>query len=396
MSCNLFKKQNQFLISSLFKKDLISQKKTIHIEAWNISEESLPGLYHKNGEIPTRLAFPKCIQWKNQIYNYNQSLSQKHKSEITQSKAFRLEYKIKRIFPNQGAWSVILFYSTPLSNHNMPRNLVLKISNKGERQNHEIEIQRHLKHLLPNSLEKNNWFVLPLATEESEGLPMSDSSLSSSSPFIKFDQHNSMASSLSRMIYYSLYDYYDCNLFHSILNNNSLDLMSVLRQVAREIDVLHQNQIIHCDIKLENILIRNQILASSSMVASICDFDTTQLIKSNKAAIVNTQIGTKPCFCPERFHNESIPWDFVDDIYSFGLVALSLLCKKIYATSDFIAIQCHDLLFDFLKNELMNHIDVWQKYVDKDQIDCFIQSHLVPILTFKRFERTRSLKMWTL
>ncbi|CAN0902037.1 G-type lectin S-receptor-like serine/threonine-protein kinase LECRK3 [Linum grandiflorum] len=93
--------------------------------------------------------------------------------------------------------------------------------------------------------------------------------------------------------------------------------MEIAYAVARGLVYLHDecsNQIIHCDIKPQNILL------DESMTAKISDFGLAKLLMANQTR------GTKGYLAPEWFRN--VPITAKVDVHSFGIVLLELVCCR--------------------------------------------------------------------
>uniref|UniRef100_A0A8R7P9J0 Receptor-like serine/threonine-protein kinase n=1 Tax=Triticum urartu TaxID=4572 RepID=A0A8R7P9J0_TRIUA len=93
--------------------------------------------------------------------------------------------------------------------------------------------------------------------------------------------------------------------------------------VARGLLYLHEEcstQIIHCDIKPQNILL------DDSFMAKIADFGLAKLLRANQTQ-TNTGIrGTRGYVAPEWFKNIAITSKV--DVYSFGVILLELVCCR--------------------------------------------------------------------
>ncbi|XP_031387260.1 G-type lectin S-receptor-like serine/threonine-protein kinase LECRK2 [Punica granatum] len=93
--------------------------------------------------------------------------------------------------------------------------------------------------------------------------------------------------------------------------------------VARGLFYLHgecSKQIIHCDIKPQNILL------DESLTAKISDFGLAKLFKNDQTQTVTAVRGTKGYLAPEWFRN--MPISVKVDVYSFGIVLLELICCR--------------------------------------------------------------------
>ncbi|PIA39974.1 hypothetical protein AQUCO_02600431v1, partial [Aquilegia coerulea] len=93
--------------------------------------------------------------------------------------------------------------------------------------------------------------------------------------------------------------------------------------IARGLAYLHEecsSQIIHCDVKPQNILIDN------SHVARISDFGLAKLLKSDQTRTTTGIRGTRGYVAPEWFRN--MPITTKVDVYSFGIMLLEIICCR--------------------------------------------------------------------
>ncbi|CAN1158030.1 G-type lectin S-receptor-like serine/threonine-protein kinase LECRK1 [Linum perenne] len=93
--------------------------------------------------------------------------------------------------------------------------------------------------------------------------------------------------------------------------------------VARGLVYLHDecsNQIIHCDIKPQNVLL------DESLTAKISDFGLAKLLMANQTRTMTGIRGTKGYVAPEWFRN--MPVTAKVDVHSFGILLLELVCCR--------------------------------------------------------------------
>ncbi|KAI3847933.1 hypothetical protein MKW92_002137 [Papaver armeniacum] len=93
--------------------------------------------------------------------------------------------------------------------------------------------------------------------------------------------------------------------------------------IARGLVYLHEecsNQIIHCDIKPQNILL------DDSFTARISDFGLAKLLMTNQTRTLTGIRGTRGYVAPEWFRNAPISAKV--DVYSFGVMLLEIVCCR--------------------------------------------------------------------
>jgi serine/threonine protein kinase len=113
------------------------------------------------------------------------------------------------------------------------------------------------------------------------------------------------------------------NLKHCLIHRERFcteEPVNILMQVARGLQYLHRNRIIHCDIKPENILVSNK------EEVKIADFSLAA--RKDKDRLVSRAIsGSRSYIAPERVLLGS--YDERADIYSMGIMAYELLTGRV-------------------------------------------------------------------
>ncbi|KAK4608243.1 hypothetical protein RGQ29_001873 [Quercus rubra] len=99
--------------------------------------------------------------------------------------------------------------------------------------------------------------------------------------------------------------------------------IQIALETARGLFYLHEEcrtQIIHCDIKPQNILL------DDSFTARISDFGLAKLLKTDQTRTTTGIRGTKGYVAPEWFRH--MPVTVKVDVYSFGILLLELICCR--------------------------------------------------------------------
>jgi len=97
-------------------------------------------------------------------------------------------------------------------------------------------------------------------------------------------------------------------------------------QIASGVVFLHENKIMHRDIKSDNILVNLDSQKEISKLV-ITDFDTATRV--NKTELPNTVVGTPSYTAPEVYKVKTMgPYDYRADVWSFGMVLYELMTLR--------------------------------------------------------------------
>jgi serine/threonine protein kinase len=116
---------------------------------------------------------------------------------------------------------------------------------------------------------------------------------------------------------YVILEQMHCNLFQYLQNNPELELkrkIEIILEVARCIDFLHQQKIVHLDVKSQNILMNQD-----GSIIKIATNDTSFTMKAS-------QLGTIGFQAPELYDDGE--YGYFSDIYSFGIIMFEILFQK--------------------------------------------------------------------
>lgn len=95
------------------------------------------------------------------------------------------------------------------------------------------------------------------------------------------------------------------------------DALRIMSDIARALDYIHQNKVVHCDIKPDNILFRHD------GSAVLTDFGIAKKLENTTTAASKIISGTPYYMSPEQF--QAKPLDGRSDIYSLGIVFYEML-----------------------------------------------------------------------
>ena len=117
-----------------------------------------------------------------------------------------------------------------------------------------------------------------------------------------------------------LIEYCKFNLDKIIHQLEDIDLVAITYQIYVTIKYIHKKKIIHCDLKMRNILINTQ------NQVKICDFGISKCIDLTTLTSITHDVGTLAFMTPEMF-NENIIYNEKVDVYAFGVVVYFILTK---------------------------------------------------------------------
>jgi calcium/calmodulin-dependent protein kinase I len=127
------------------------------------------------------------------------------------------------------------------------------------------------------------------------------------------------------------------------------ELNNIMKMTFEGVSYLHKNNIIHCDIKLDNIMYKNDKII-------IVDFDFAKILKNSDSICENNIIGTENYIAPESFDLKI--YSKKSDIWSLGICFYKLITKKFPYKSE--QSQIYNM---YIKNCFKNlDLDIINKY----------------------------------
>lgn len=163
---------------------------------------------------------------------------------------------------------------------------------------------------------------------------------------------------------------YDMNMLEFMLafkhNARTNHICYLLRQIARAIQLLHENGIVHLDIKLENIMVNNldQIV--------IIDFGFADFVAPNTP--FNRFCGSYAYVSPEQLLQK--PYDpFKSDVWSYGVLAYAMLVNSLPFDTDIEDEKSINALFLSILNKKV-HYPTYLSQVSRDLLEHIIDRNV--------------------
>jgi len=179
--------------------------------------------------------------------------------------------------------------------------------------------------------------------------------------------------------YYSVHPYIDgCNL--AIHINKNYNIHDIFKQIVIGLNHLHSNDIIHCDIKLQNIMIDH------NNIIKIIDFDLSKICTSKKGIIVDKCFGTQPYIAPENIDLKI--YSKMSDVWSLGVLLYFMLMKKFPFYQNIT--ETHTITNIICKRNIYKHIDFDNCNHDENLIN--ICKRMLRFKDYKRITLDKILK----
>ncbi|MBQ0107847.1 MAG: Stk1 family PASTA domain-containing Ser/Thr kinase, partial [Phascolarctobacterium sp.] len=123
---------------------------------------------------------------------------------------------------------------------------------------------------------------------------------------------------------YIVMEYVNGKTLKDILNEYQMDpkaAMQITMQLADALQRAHDNNIVHCDIKPQNILI------GSDMIPKIADFGIAKMVSGQTMVYSNSVMGSVHYISPEQASGSQVT--AASDIYSLGIVLYEMLTGEV-------------------------------------------------------------------
>jgi serine/threonine protein kinase len=150
--------------------------------------------------------------------------------------------------------------------------------------------------------------------------------------------------------YFFVYEYFDGMHLHDYLRKNPIldeyDIRNICKQIADGVAYLHSHNIIHCDLKLDNIIIND------NNDIKIIDFDLSIICNKEDGYISDNIFGTMQYIAPESY--DLCIYSKKTDIWQFGIILYILITNQFPYQNELTLINSYSNL---CRQNLFKHID---------------------------------------
>jgi len=151
--------------------------------------------------------------------------------------------------------------------------------------------------------------------------------------------------------HYSIYEYFEgknlCSYIKKNKNITDTQLKNIIIQITHGMNFLHSHNIIHCDLKLDNIIINNK------NEIKIIDFDLSIISDNIDGHISNNIFGTMQYIAPESY--DLCIYSKKTDVWQIGIILYILITKQFPYQNEITSNNSHSNL---CRQNMFKHIDL--------------------------------------
>lgn len=178
--------------------------------------------------------------------------------------------------------------------------------------------------------------------------------------------------------FYFVYEYIDGTDLRDYANTHTLtdsDIQIIFKQILQGVKYIHNNNIIHCDLKLENIMITKQ------KQIKIIDFDLSKVSTNDGEYTADGIFGTMQYIAPESYDLQI--YSRKTDVWSLGIILCVLKTKCLPFTSSH-TLSCHNSYSNLYRRNEFKHLNMTEiNKITNERI----KSLILKMLEFKDYER---------
>lgn len=179
--------------------------------------------------------------------------------------------------------------------------------------------------------------------------------------------------------YYFIYDYFPGKTLSKYLKQHTLteqNIKHIFLQIMLGVKYLHSLDIIHCDLKLENIMI------DDCNNVKLIDFDLSKICNSNY--ISSNIFGTLQYIAPESYDLNI--YSKKSDIWALGIILYLLITKKFPYKN---TMSLNNSFSNFYRRNEFKHpeLDIIKKRIEKSDMNMWLYELIEKMLCFEDYKR---------
>ncbi len=180
--------------------------------------------------------------------------------------------------------------------------------------------------------------------------------------------------------YYFVYEYFDgCNLVEYLADNPFMDetlIVKIFTQIVKGTEFLHSHNVIHCDLKLGNIMINKH------HEIKIVDFDLS--VVCNQEYIAESPFGTKRYMAPESC--DLYIYSDRSDVWSLGIILYLLVTNKFPYKMENSSMNSYNNMYRYNKFKHPDIDEIRETIINK-QFNLLLLDLVQKMLIFEDFKR---------
>jgi serine/threonine protein kinase len=184
--------------------------------------------------------------------------------------------------------------------------------------------------------------------------------------------------------YYFIYEYIEGNNLLEFLNNYQQDLpeqiiKKIFFQIVEATKFLHNNNIIHCDLKLDNIMILND-----NLTIKIIDFGLSKICKNKLEYVSENAFGSDQYIAPESF--DIGIYSSKSDVWTLGIILFIIVTQNLPFNT---RLSFENTQSNLYRRNQFKHIDfqLAKNVFEKNRISTPLYELLTKMLTFNEKDR---------
>lgn len=198
---------------------------------------------------------------------------------------------------------------------------------------------------------------------------------------LKLSKHKNVINFIDCHPNYFIYEYFEGQNLSNYITKQSLSesqMKHIFIQLVNAVNFLHSHNIIHCDLKLDNIIINKK------EEIKIIDFDLSIITDNENGYVSNNIFGTMQYIAPESY--DLCIYSKKTDIWQMGIILYILICNQFPHNNEISIVNSFSNL---CRHNLFKHINLTipKEIITKNQYSENLYKLLESMLCFNDVDR---------